>query len=384
MDRDLLAKIRVLYVEDEESLRTSLRDQLNIVLKEVIVSQDGFDGLEKFKYMKKNNIPLDVIISDIEMPKLNGIEMVKEIRKTDPDIPIIFTTAYKASDYILDALHLDVSHYLIKPLDVRQLIEHIYTIFLNSYNQKVLEHTKVELERYMDTVNQVALMSKTDPNGIIKYVNDIYCEVSGYSKDELIGQKHSIIKSPETSSEVFKEMWTEISNGKSWKGKIKNRTKNKEEFYLHNNIFPVYNENDEIKEYIGIGFLTTEVELEKKDFRKKVSERLRESQRRDFISRNKIDNLEKEITEMKRELESTEYLKEHIFKERQRAKEAKAQVKVFEDQNKALNEKHTKLIESITYNKNLWIIKQNESDEVIKGLKRKIKNLEEKLKEKSI
>jgi len=116
----LLKKIaqnyKLLYVEDEGLLRESTANYLKKFFHQVDVAEDGEDGL---KLYKKNHY--DVVVTDILMPKINGIEMLKEIRKIDSEQETIIISAYSDSSYFTEAIMLDVSGYILKPIDFNQM-----------------------------------------------------------------------------------------------------------------------------------------------------------------------------------------------------------------------------------------------------------------------
>ena len=99
-------KITILYVEDENSIRDSLVPILKFFSKELYLGVDGEDGLEKFKEYKP-----DLVISDIKMPKMNGIDMVKAIKEIDKKQHILFTTAHSESSFFMDAIDSHVDGY---------------------------------------------------------------------------------------------------------------------------------------------------------------------------------------------------------------------------------------------------------------------------------
>ena len=119
--------ITILYVEDEPGIRDSLKGFLNYFCDKLYVASDGVEGLELYK---KHNP--DIVISDIKMPNMNGIEMAKAIKKEDERQHVIFTTAHSESDYFMEAINLQVDGYILKPIDLDKLeqkiqhtIEHI-------------------------------------------------------------------------------------------------------------------------------------------------------------------------------------------------------------------------------------------------------------------
>ena len=127
-------------------------------------------------------------------------------------------------------------------------------------NFKVINN---DLNQYKLILDTSAIVSKTDLQGAITYVNDEFCKASGYTREELIGKKHSIIKHPDTSKEVFKKMWETIENKNIWSSTIKNRRKTGESYYVKTVIMPLLDESEKIVEYIAARIDVTE--LIKKD-----------------------------------------------------------------------------------------------------------------------
>ena len=109
--------------------------------------------------------------------------------------------------------------------------------------EKKKNNLKIQ-KQYTDLVDKSAIISKTDINGIITYANNKFCEVSGYSYDELIGKNHNIIRHPNMPSSVFEEMWSTIKNAKNWGGIIKNLRKDGQYYWSYTKITPVFNENN--------------------------------------------------------------------------------------------------------------------------------------------
>ena len=89
---------------------------------------------------------------------------------------------------------------------------------------------------YQEAIENSNIVSKTDINGIITFVNDEFCKISGYSKDELIGQNHNIVRHPETPTSNFENLWKTILSKKSYKATVKNLTKNGKTIYLNTTI----------------------------------------------------------------------------------------------------------------------------------------------------
>ncbi len=116
------------------------------------------------------------------------------------------------------------------------------------------------LNSYKRAIDHANIVSKTDTRGIITYVNDTFCQISGYTREELIGKPHNIVRHPQMPKEVFKQMWEQIRQGKIWQGRVKNRTKSGGEYIVDALIMPIVDHNNRIVEYIGIRHDVTELE----------------------------------------------------------------------------------------------------------------------------
>jgi diguanylate cyclase (GGDEF)-like protein len=151
-----LKELSVLYVEDEENVRIPLSMMLKRVVKNVYVAENGEEGLELFK---KHFV--DVILTDIKMPKMNGLEMAEKIREISQDVPIIFTTAFGDSGYLKEALEIGVDGYIIKPVNRDRLFKKLNLIATNILNKKEVEiYTKLIQTIFNNQKDGLALFDK--------------------------------------------------------------------------------------------------------------------------------------------------------------------------------------------------------------------------------
>jgi diguanylate cyclase (GGDEF)-like protein len=125
--------LKVLYVEDNSKSRESLLLLIGNFFDDIVIAKDGQEGLEKFNQEK-----FDLIISDIRMPVMNGIEMRKNIRENNHkyNIPIIITTAHNESDILLECIKLNIHGFLLKPINLKQLEKVIRNVCEKIYYQK--------------------------------------------------------------------------------------------------------------------------------------------------------------------------------------------------------------------------------------------------------
>lgn len=126
------------------------------------------------------------------------------------------------------------------------------TLLLSNEDNKNLLESLVLLDEYKKALDESSIVSKTDLNGIITYVNDNFCQISGYTKEELIGKNHNIIRHPDTKKDFFTQLWNTLSQKKTFKGIIKNRKKNGKSYYVDSTIIPILDTNNNIVEYIAI------------------------------------------------------------------------------------------------------------------------------------
>ncbi len=117
--------------------------------------------------------------------------------------------------------------------------------------QSELDDTIRFLDQYKMVLDESSIVSKTDAKGLITYVNDAFCNISGYTRAELIGKNHNIVRHPDTPEELFVNLWQTISSGKVWKDTFKNLSKDGREYYLKSVIAPIFDDNGEIIEYIS-------------------------------------------------------------------------------------------------------------------------------------
>ncbi|MDD5118330.1 MAG: EAL domain-containing protein [Sulfuricurvum sp.] len=146
----------------------------------------------------------------------------------------------------------------------RDTIEHRHTMLkslthLVNVTQHELDDNIKILDQYKMVLDESSIVSKTDANGLITYVNDTFCEVSGYSREELIGRNHNIVRHPDTPSEIFKDLWDTIMSGNIWKKTFKNLSKYGETYHVKTVIAPIFDDNGEIVEYIAARVNVTEL-----------------------------------------------------------------------------------------------------------------------------
>ena len=132
------------------------------------------------------------------------------------------------------------------------------THLVNTTQNELDDSIKI-LDQYKMVLDQSSIVSKTDAKGTITYVNDAFCRVSGYSREELIGKNHNMVRHPDTPSELFKDLWKTIQSGKVWKETFQNLSKEGNPYYVKTVIAPIFDDAGQIVEYIAARVDVTEL-----------------------------------------------------------------------------------------------------------------------------
>jgi len=216
---------------------------------------------------------------------------------------------------------------LVKPVNIKDLIQKAQIVCQERYHENIKKQSQEELKQLNNVVNEVALVSKTDLKGNITYANKLFCRVSGYKKNEVIGLTHGELIHPEADTSELQDLNKEIQLGNIWEGKIHNISKDGSDYHINASVIPLYDEFDsDIIEFMWISFLTTEDEVEKKEFKKKVAINVKETRRVNLQARKSIDDLEARLLKYKH-FDLIEY---SLEVEKKRSAKFKNQIKYYE------------------------------------------------------
>ena len=187
-------------------------------------------------------------------------------------IKVLFVTGNISSNLFRDAFRLGVREIIKKPYVIEELILKT-DMFINDKDIEDEVFCKTQLlNQYKNTVDRSSIVSKTNANGIITYVNEAFCKISGYKEEELLGKSHNIVRHEDTDSSLFKEMWHTIKVlKKPWIGKIKNRKKDGSDYWVQTIINPILDADGEILEYIGIRTDITQIERTKQHLKEQYN-----------------------------------------------------------------------------------------------------------------
>lgn len=245
------SSVSILYVEDEESIRNSIFKLLNRRFTKVYVAENGKEGLELY-----NQHHPDIIITDINMPMMSGLEMTKEIRKNDLQTPILVTSAYNSSDFLLEAIQIKVDAFILKPINKDDLLEKI-----NRCSKKVQFNSFMQMFHLVAEQISKGLML-INIAGKIQYVNNSFLDSSGFEATELL--LSSFISDEETLSpfQINKDIWRRLQNKEEIRDTVLRKRKSGKSYYQEYTINSIKNSNNKITHFVFMSEDVTEKQLE--------------------------------------------------------------------------------------------------------------------------
>jgi PAS domain S-box-containing protein len=205
-----------------------------------------------------NGFDPDVAVLDVYMPEASGPELAAVLRERDAylQLPILFLSAEADISQQLLALNLGGDDFLVKPVQPDHLVSAVAArarrARQNAAIRQRLQTTLYEREREHQALDHHAIVSIADAAGNITYVNDKFCEISGYSRDELLGRNHRVVKSGEHPPGFYQDLWQTIAGGKVWEGEICNRRKDGSHYWVESTITPFLDDEGLPYQYVSI------------------------------------------------------------------------------------------------------------------------------------
>ncbi len=171
-----LKELAVLYVEDDAIIQFSVSTLIDKTVGKLFTASEGKEGLNIFRDKRP-----DIVITDIRIPGMSGLEMVEAIREQDRDVPIIITTAYSETDNLLRAIDLGIDKYVVKPIERDQLLQCVMRCAETLRQRREVEEAN-RYNRFLLDINPNFMV--TFEAGRIKYVNKTFLEFMGFGSME--------------------------------------------------------------------------------------------------------------------------------------------------------------------------------------------------------
>ncbi len=248
-------------------------DQLD--LTQFILEQAGYKvlraehGAEGLKVATEKSP--DLVVSDVMMPVMNGIEMCRQIREVPHlhRVPVLLVSALRIdSESAVEGFRAGADDYLEVPFEELRFIAKVERLFERKRDeeahiqlvktQNALRESRTELAYIRFALDESTIVVITDPEGRITYLNENFCEISKYSREELIGQDHRLLNGGYHPKKYFSDLWATIVSGNVWKGEMKNRAKDGSCFWVETTIVPVLGDDQKSQKFIAISHDITE------------------------------------------------------------------------------------------------------------------------------
>jgi len=341
--KEFLKEATILYVEDKEDIRTEAFEIFHGFFKSVIVAVDGEDALNKFlKYQKE----IDIVLTNVEMPNMDGLQLLEQIREKDWTIPVLISTAFQESDTLLKLIKFNVTNYIAKPIQLNTTFKIISLLMEEIQRKKDIKRKENELRQFMSILDSLNLVSEINTDGTISYGNDLYLAKTGYGLDELSKINHKIINKTDNNCIQTNNAHKLIKNGHIWSGERKEIDKDGKIYYTFAVILPIFDNSGNIQKYVEFATLTTKYKSEILKLRKHIMA---------IKSNNFQENLQNKDKELEHSQLATKYKnKELLYME--------------------LTQKHQRRIDENVENAQQVLFELDKS-------KKRIVDLEEKLKE---
>lgn len=195
----------------------------------------------------------DCVISDYSMPSFDGISALKIVRKLNRDIPFIIVSANIGEEIAIMAMKAGAQDYIMKG-NLKRLLPAIDRELKEAVIRKQHHLAEEEMRKLSSAMEQTAdIVIITDKLGIIEYVNRAFVEVTGYEKDEVLGQRTSILKSDEHDSKFYENLWRQIHAHESFQDIFINKRKDGSVYYEEKTISPLVDDAGNIEHFISTG-----------------------------------------------------------------------------------------------------------------------------------
>ena len=146
------------------------------------------------------------------------------------------------------------------------LIKHFINVNDENADEKINNNLSY-LQSYKNTIDKNLIVTRTDPDGNITFANENFYKISGYTKNEVLGNNHSIVRHPDNKSPMFEKLWKTILSKKPWHGRIKNKKKDGSSYWIDTTIAPILNKDNEIVEFIGVRHDITKLLMQQEELR---------------------------------------------------------------------------------------------------------------------
>lgn len=280
--------VTLLYVEDEELTRETVCTMLQRRFPELVIhsAADGVAGLRLFQELSP-----DLVVTDVKMPGMNGIEMARRILESTKTVPVIVTSAHSDMEYLIDSIEIGICRYVMKPIDSGKLFAALDQCLGTIRVRKELKRQQEFVRKLSRAVEQCPTsIVITDPEGVIEYVNPKYTQLTGYSEAELLGENLRALQEP---GDV---VWRTLAAHGEWRGELEGVKKSGEPYSESVSISSVLGDEGKVAHLVAV----------KDD----ITEKRRSARQIELLNQS-LATRAQQLEEANRDLESFSYTVSH-------------------------------------------------------------------------
>lgn len=275
--------VSLLYVEDDPISRDLVCTAIARKLPELVqyTAENGAAGLDLY-----HKFTPDIILTDICMPRMDGIKMAQGILEVNPAAKIIAATAVSDTEFMLDAIKIGISRYVLKPFDFKLLFAAIEDALAKIVLERKVKAQGDFIRQLTCAIEQSpSMIMITDARGGIEYVNSTFSSITGYAAEEVIGQNLRARLTQVAPPESLDYVWSQITCGSEWRGEFMNRKKGGEPYIEEVLISPLTTDEGSVTKLVAV--------MEDVSERKRAEEKIR----------NLIEELELSVRDTQRQNE---------------------------------------------------------------------------------
>lgn len=241
--------LKVLYVEDEASIRDAVTELLSRRVVNLFVAKNGIEGLEVFE--KEHP---EIVITDIRMPQMDGLQMSRRIKEINPGVKVIVTSAYSDSTYFIDAIEIGINEYVLKPVSRNKLFEALYKCADIIYIQRNAAKQFETISRLHQAIeHSQSMVIITDRNQKIEYLNPRFTEITGYMFNEVVADAPLVDFDTLCTMNTNPDFQQLIDNNSNWRGEYTIQHKNGDLVWLYGSLSPVTDMKGQVSSYVLVG-----------------------------------------------------------------------------------------------------------------------------------
>jgi len=247
--------ISILYIDDEEHTIELIFHDLKKSVHKITLARTKKQAMKKFVSKR-----FDLVIIALDAGRINGFKILKQLRKIEPDIHAIILLEDGSKEYAKGMSEINIlNDFISKTQDINILNKLVRKSIKKIINRRDFKEVYALLGHYKVALDESWIVVKTNLDGIITYVNNNFCKVSKYTKEEVLGKNLDILRSSNQRDEDFDKLWKCIRDKQVFKSELKYTKKDGHFFFVNSTVIPVLNSHNEIIETISISFDITQL-----------------------------------------------------------------------------------------------------------------------------